>query len=162
MRSWTGSTSRAFSKVSRQISSEPDRSVAAMAADACADLPFSRGGLMRRMLVLVAVTVSATLLLLAQSKTLETYVIDVEGGNATLFVTPSREAVLIDTGNVGPAAPRDANRIMAAVRDAGLSQIDALVTSHWHGDHMGAMAELADRVPIRHYIDHGANVQPSQ
>ena len=116
---------------------------------------------MRRMLVLVAVTVSATVLL-AQSKTLEIYVIDVEGGNATLFVTPSREAVLIDTGNGGPAAARDADRIMAAMKDAGISHIDALVTSHWHGDHMGAMAELAGRVPIRHYIDHGGNVQPSQ
>ena len=44
---------------------------------------------------------------------------------------------------------------MAAVKDAGITQIDALVTSHWHGDHMGAMAELASRIPIRHYLDHG-------
>ena len=87
----------------------------------------------------------------AQSKTLDIYVLDVEGGNATLFVTPSRESVLVDTGNGGPAAARDADRIMAAVKDAGLAQIDALVTSHWHGDHMGAMAELASRIPIRHY-----------
>ena len=50
---------------------------------------------------------------------------------------------------------------MAAVKDAGLAQIDALVTSHWHGDHMGAMAELASRIPIRHYLDHGGNVQPA-
>jgi hypothetical protein len=50
---------------------------------------------------------------------------------------------------------------MAAVKDAGIEQIDALVTSHWHTDHMGAMAELAGRIPIRHYIDHGANVQPA-
>jgi competence protein ComEC len=97
----------------------------------------------------------------AQSKTLDIYILDVEGGNATLFVTPSRESVLIDTGNGGPAAVRDADRIMAAVKDAGLTQIDTLVTSHWHGDHMGAMAELASRIPIRHYIDHGGNVQPA-
>jgi beta-lactamase superfamily II metal-dependent hydrolase len=117
---------------------------------------------MRRALVAAVAATFSISVLVAQSKTLDIYVLDVEGGNATLFVTPSREAVLIDTGNGGPAAPRDANRIMAAVSDAGLSQIDALVTSHWHGDHMGAMAELADRIPIRHYIDHGANVQPSQ
>lgn len=98
----------------------------------------------------------------AQSKTLDMYVLDVEGGNATLFVTPSRETVLIDTGNGGPAAVRDADRIMAAVKDAGVQQIDALVTSHWHGDHMGAMAELASRIPIRHYLDHGSNVQPAE
>ena len=95
------------------------------------------------------------------SKALDIYVIDVEGGNATLFATPSGEAVLVDTGNGGPAAVRDADRIMAATHDAGIKQIDVLITTHWHGDHMGAMAELASRIPIRHYIDHGDNVQPS-
>ena len=76
-------------------------------------------------------------------KTLDIYVVDVEGGNATLFVAPSGESVLIDTGNGGPAADRDADRIMAAVKDAGLTQIDHLITTHWHGDHFGGMAELA-------------------
>ena len=116
---------------------------------------------MKHVLLAVAGSSLCLALLAAQSKSLDIYVLDVEGGNATLFVTPSREAVLIDTGNGGPAATRDADRIMAAVKDAGIAQIDALVTSHWHGDHMGAMAELASRVPIRHYIDHGGNVQPA-
>ena len=49
---------------------------------------------------------------------------------------------------------------MAAVKDAGLTQIDHLITTHWHGDHFGGMAELASRIPIRHFIDHGPNVQP--
>ena len=93
--------------------------------------------------------------------TLDIYVIDVEGGNATLFVPPSGQSVLMDTGNVAPeAAKRDAARIMLAVKDAGLTQIDHLITTHWHGDHFGGMAELAAQVPIRHYIDHGDNVQP--
>ena len=71
------------------------------------------------------------------AKTLDIYVVDVEGGNATLFVSPSGESVLIDTGNGGAAAKRDADRIMAAVKDAGLTQIDHLITTHWHGDHFG-------------------------
>ena len=62
-------------------------------------------------------------------RTLDVYVVDVEGGNATLFVSPSRESVLIDTGNGGPAAMRDADRIMAAVKDAGLTQLDHLITT---------------------------------
>jgi beta-lactamase superfamily II metal-dependent hydrolase len=95
------------------------------------------------------------------TKALNLYVVDVEGGNATLFVPPSGESVLIDTGNGGPAAARDAGRIAAAVKDAGLTRIDHLITTHWHGDHFGGMAELAARVPIRHFIDHGANVQPT-
>lgn len=94
------------------------------------------------------------------STSLDVYLIDVEGGNAALFVTPSGESLLIDTGNGGAAAARDADRIMAAVKSAGLQQIDHLITTHYHGDHFGAMSELAARIPIRHYIDHGPNVQP--
>ena len=93
-------------------------------------------------------------------KTLDIYVVDVEGGNATLFVSPSGESVLVDSGNAGAAAVRDAERIMAAVKDVRLAQIDHLITTHWHGDHFGGMAELAARVPIRNFIDHGPNVQP--
>jgi glyoxylase-like metal-dependent hydrolase (beta-lactamase superfamily II) len=79
-------------------------------------------------------------------KALDIYVVDVEGGNATLFVAPSGESVLIDTGNGGAAAVRDAGRIMAAVKEAGLTQIDNLITTHWHGDHFGGMAELAGSI----------------
>ena len=98
----------------------------------------------------------------AQTRTtLDIYVVDVEGGNATLVVSPAGGALLIDTGNSGPeASVRDAERIMAAAKDAGLAQIDNLITTHWHGDHFGGMAELAARIPIRRFIDHGPNVQP--
>jgi beta-lactamase superfamily II metal-dependent hydrolase len=89
------------------------------------------------------------------------YLIDVEGGNATLFVTPGGESLLIDTGNGGAAAARDADRIMAAIKDANVNQIDHLITTHYHGDHFGAMAELASRIAIRSFIDHGPNVQPN-
>src|SRR6266481_4197469 len=124
---------------------------------------------MRKTLWLAAV---AALALVAQSgpdgaaaqtrTTLDIYMVDVEGGNATLLVAPSGESLLIDTGNVGPeAAIRDAERIMAAAQDARLSQIDHLIVTHWHNDHFGGLAELAKRIPIRHFIDHGANVQPA-
>ena len=100
---------------------------------------------------------------IAQTRnTLDVYIVDVEGGNATLFVAPSGQSLLIDTGNYGPeASVRDAERIMAAVKDARLTQIDHLIITHWHGDHFGGVAELAKRIPIREFIDHGANVQPS-
>ena len=97
----------------------------------------------------------------AASKTLDIYVIDVEGGNATLFVSPSGESLLMDTGNVAPGAVRDAGRIMAAIHDAGLTRIDHLIVTHWHGDHFGGLAELAPQIPIREFIDHGPNMQPA-
>ena len=115
-----------------------------------------------------ALTFLATLLLFVAfpaaqpraAKSLDIYIVDVEGGNAQLWVTPSGESVLIDTGNAGAAAVRDADRIMAAVKDAGISQIDHLITTHYHGDHVGGLPELATRILIKAFIDHGANVQP--
>src|SRR5213083_2271043 len=95
------------------------------------------------------------------AKTLDIYVMDVEGGDSQLYVSPSGESVLIDTGNAGAAAVRDADRIMAAVRYAGIKQIDHLITTHYHGDHIGGLPEVAKRIPIQEFIDHGPNVQPA-
>jgi len=104
--------------------------------------------------------VVSTAMLRAQTGTLDIYVIDVEGGGSTLFVSPSGESLLIDTGYGGADAARDAGRIHAAAQDAGIRQIDHLITTHWHGDHWGGMEELAKRIPIRHFIDHGPTIQP--
>src|SRR6266516_2140989 len=101
----------------------------------------SRRLLMRAISVSVLVLALSEALLVGQTrvaKTLDIYVIDVEGGNSQLYVSPSGESVLIDTGNAGAAAVRDADRIGASVRDAGLKQIDHLITTHYHGDHVGA------------------------
>jgi beta-lactamase superfamily II metal-dependent hydrolase len=115
---------------------------------------------MCRFIAFVLAVLGAATAFAQPRESLDIYVVDVEGGNATLLVAPSGEALLIDTGNGGPAADRDANRIMAAIQDAGVRQIDHLITTHYHGDHFGAMETLAGRVPIREFVDHGANVQP--
>ena len=113
-------------------------------------------------LFLLAIVLPASVAV-AQSRTantLDIYVIDVEGGNAVLFAAPSGESVLVDTGNGGDGAVRDAGRIMAAVRDAGVQQIDHLIITHYHNDHIGGLSELATHIPIKEFIDHGANIQP--
>src|SRR5207244_4290566 len=82
------------------------------------------------------------------AKPLTIYVVDVEGGNATLFVSPTGESLLMDTGNAGAiAAPRDAGRIMEAVHDAGLTQMDNLIITHWHGAPFGGLAQPAEHDP---------------
>jgi beta-lactamase superfamily II metal-dependent hydrolase len=116
---------------------------------------------MRRILMLLVASLSVALLSAQARTTLDIYLVDVEGGNATLFVAPSGDSLLIDTGNGGAGAVRDAERILAAAKDAGLKQIDHLITTHYHGDHFGAMSEVASRMPIRNFIDHGPNVQPA-
>ena len=118
-----------------------------------------------RQITCACVLVLATALLSGQtrsSKALNIYVVDVEGGNATLVVAPSGESLLIDTGNAGAGAVRDATRIVSAARDAGVSRIDHLIITHWHGDHYGGLSELAARIPIAHFIDHGPNAQPNR
>ena len=89
-------------------------------------------------------------------KTLDIYIVDTEGGKATLFVAPSGETVLVDSGNPGG---RDTDRIMAVISDAGVKQIDYLITTHYHVDHVGGMEALASKIPIRHYLDHGPTVE---
>lgn len=88
--------------------------------------------------------------------TLNIYIADTEGGKATLFVSPSGETVLIDTGNPGA---RDGDRIMEMLAAAGVKRIDHLISTHYHQDHIGGLAALAQRIPIAHYIDHGPNVE---
>jgi beta-lactamase superfamily II metal-dependent hydrolase len=103
---------------------------------------------------------SWTLLSSAQTQsagTLDAYIVDVEGGEATLFVTPSGESLLVDTGWPGFDG-RDADRIHTVAKHAGIKQIDYLVVTHYHADHVGGTAQLAARLPIRHFVDHGATV----
>ena len=89
-------------------------------------------------------------------RTLDIYVADTEGGKATLFRSPSGQTLMIDSGNPGG---RDTDRIMAMLSDAGVTRIDYLVSTHYHVDHIGGMQELAKRVSIGHYIDHGPSVE---
>src|SRR3984893_1157605 len=95
---------------------------------------------------------------LGASRDLEIYWIDAEGGAATLIVAPGGESLLVDTANRTPD-DRDAKRIMAAAQQAGLKQIDTLLTTHFHGDHIGAMPALAKMIPIMMYMDHGESVE---
>src|SRR5271157_6120829 len=89
---------------------------------------------------------------------LEIYWIDAEGGAATLIVSPSGQSMLVDTANRTPD-DRDAKRIMAAAQQAGLKKIDFLLTTHFHGDHIGAMPALAKMIPIDMFMDHGQSVE---
>ena len=112
-------------------------------------------------LLSLALTAALPLAQSRPSRTFDIYLVDVEGGGATLLVSPSGESMLIDAGNPGPAAARDAARIMAAVKDAGITSLDHLVITHYHGDHYGGVPELASRIPVKNFIDHGPNVQPA-
>jgi beta-lactamase superfamily II metal-dependent hydrolase len=99
--------------------------------------------------------------LLPAAKNLEIYFIDVEGGQATLFVAPSGESMLVDTGWSGNNS-RDANRIAAAAKHAGVKAIDFLLITHFHEDHVGGVPQLARKLPIRNFIDHGESVEHDQ
>ncbi len=98
-----------------------------------------------------------SVMLNAQSRNLEIYWIDVEGGAATLIVSPSGESMLVDTGfEVGD---RDAKRIYAATQQAGLKKIDYLVISHYHGDHVGGLPALSKLIPIGKFYGRGDEIE---
>src|SRR3954468_18392853 len=98
----------------------------------------------------------------SSAATLDIYTIDVEGGKSVLVVTPSGESMLVDAGWPA-AANREAStdRIVDAVSKAGLKQIDYLVLSHFDTDHLGDVPALANRLPVKHIVDHGAMQGPS-
>jgi competence protein ComEC len=107
-------------------------------------------------LVLLAVIAGAQ-----AADTLDVYVIDVEGGQATLIVSPARESLLIDAGYPGFDG-RDADRIAATVKRAGLDRIDYLLVTHYHRDHVGGVPELVKRVQVKTFVDHGPTVETDQ
>ena len=89
------------------------------------------------------------------------YSIDVEGGQSTLLVSPSGASLLVDAGWPGNKG-RDAERVRAAMRDAGITKIDHLLVTHYHMDHVGGVPELVtERVPIGEFLDHGENREDS-
>jgi competence protein ComEC len=88
------------------------------------------------------------------------YSIDVEGGQATLIVSPSGGSLLVDTG-WGDNNGRDADRIQAAMKDAGISKIDKVLITHFHTDHVGGVPNLVERVKVGEFMDHGVNREDS-
>jgi beta-lactamase superfamily II metal-dependent hydrolase len=106
-----------------------------------------------RMIVLLAGLVVA-----AQVQPLRMVFVDTEGGQATLILTPRGESLLVDAGFPGNNG-RDSDRIVAAARRLGLTRIDYLLVTHYHLDHVGGVPELAAKIPVGVFIDHGDNTE---
>lgn len=94
-------------------------------------------------------------------KPLQIYFIDVEGGQATLVVSPSGQSLLIDAGWPGYEG-RDADRILAAAHQAGLTHIDYVLITHYHRDHVGGVPQLVDGIKVGTFVDHGPNQEDSE
>ncbi|MGA8668457.1 MAG: MBL fold metallo-hydrolase [Terracidiphilus sp.] len=88
------------------------------------------------------------------------YTIDVEGGQATLLVSPTKASLLVDTGWPGNNG-RDADRIEAAMKDAGITKLDHVLITHFHVDHVGGAPNLVERVKVGEFLDHGENREDS-
>lgn len=115
---------------------------------------------MRRIASIGLTSLLGCTLALAAPKPLHIYAIDVEGGQATLLVSPSGKSLLVDTGWPGFNG-RDADRIVAAAKTAGIKKIDYLVITHYHRDHVGGVEQLAQRIKIGTFVDHGPNQEDS-
>jgi competence protein ComEC len=107
----------------------------------------------KRLLLLTAILSLCAIAQAQRRGELNIYFVDVEGGQSTLFVSPTGQSLLIDTGFPGA---RDATRIAEAAKVAGIKEIDYLLITHYHGDHVGGVTELAGKLPIRTFVDHGA------
>jgi len=94
----------------------------------------------------------------AQTKPLQIYFIDVEGGQATLVVAPSGQSLLVDTG-WPDFNNRDADRIAEAATKSGLKQIDFVLITHYHTDHVGGVPQLLKKIKVGAFFDHGPNLE---
>ena len=111
-------------------------------------------------LIRIAAGVLLMVSALSAAKTLDMYLIDVEGSKAFLMVSPTGQSLLIDAGVPSSATNhRDVDRIVEACKAAGVKQIDYMVVSHYDGDHVGGVPALAAKMPIVTFVDHGENVQ---
>jgi competence protein ComEC len=106
----------------------------------------------------LACALLSTVVKAAESRSLQIFFIDVEGGQATLMVTPSGQSLLIDTG-WPEFNGRDAGRIVAAAKAAGVNRIDYVVITHFHRDHVGGVTQLASQIKIGTFVDHGPNME---
>ncbi len=109
----------------------------------------------------LAAVFAATFLAAAPSQAaddLKVWFIDVEGGQATLFLTPAGESVLVDAGWPG-FGDRDAQRIASTAKAAGITAIDYLLVTHFHMDHVGGVPGLVAKIPVKTFVDHGESIE---
>lgn len=115
---------------------------------------------MRPLTIALAILFSFSMAEAAQ-KPLQIFFVDVEGGQSTLFVTPEKQSLLIDTG-FPDHAYRDADRIVAAMKRAGIKHLNYVLITHYHTDHAGGVPQLLSKVHVGAFIDHGPNREHSK
>ena len=118
---------------------------------------------MKRTFVLLTFVVLVAVGAMRAADTLDIYFIDTEGGQATLLITPAGQTMLIDSGfaDADGAVARDASRIAAAARLGNANRIDVFMPTHFHGDHVGGVEQVAARLPMALFVDDGPAVQES-
>ncbi len=86
---------------------------------------------------------------------LAVYLLDVGQGDATLLRTPGGHWVLIDAGPRSARWDAGERVILPFLRRMGVRQLDLLVVSHAHLDHLGGAPALLGNLPIRLILDPG-------
>src|SRR5262245_18425029 len=107
-----------------------------------------------KILLMCATVFACAALCLNATQTLDFYIDDVGQGNATIVVTPSGQTMLFDAGPV-----RTAPRVLAVMKEIGIEKFDYLVVSHFHEDHFGGTMQIADKIKVGNFLDHGPSIE---
>ncbi len=87
---------------------------------------------------------------------LEIHVLDVGQGDSLLIISPMGKAVLIDAG-----PPEAADTVLAALRREKVHELNLVVATHPHADHIGGMVDVLETFPVKLFLDSG-QVHPTR
>ncbi len=83
---------------------------------------------------------------------LKIYAFDVGQGDGLLVISPGGKHVLIDAG------PSEAEHdLVAALKKLGIKDLDLVVATHPHADHIGGMRWVMNNFPVKKFLDSGQN-----
>jgi competence protein ComEC len=86
---------------------------------------------------------------------LEVLFLDVGQGDAAFVRFPNGKTMVVDGGIRSRRIDMGERVVVPWLRRQGIHEIDLVLASHPHADHIGGLVHLLEEMPVRHFIDGG-------
>ncbi|CAN5593979.1 DNA internalization-related competence protein ComEC/Rec2 [soil metagenome] len=85
--------------------------------------------------------------------------LDVGQGDCAIIQTEENKTILVDCGMNSMFINSGERSILPYLQRNGIEQIDLLIITHLHMDHIGGMKYLLENIPVRKIYESGQNIQ---